>query len=152
MTGAVVDLPAPFEGCPGAPAALEVKVAMQGLAPGASVSLEATADYDFAMLGCGVTPSPCVWGSETTDPAVRLCSPEYSEPTKGSVHASARFTADARGQGTTSLRFAVGRAVAACPAGPSRPWYVETGTWILRVTDADRGLQLDSGQDITVGP
>jgi hypothetical protein len=132
--------------------ALVVVVTLTGLAPGEEVSLPGTATYDFGMLACGVQPSPCVWGSDTTDPAVHLCKPEYSEAAKGTVEASATATADAKGSAAATLRFVIPESERVCPAGGSRPWYVQSGEWMARVTDTAHGLRLVGPPDLVIGP
>ena len=151
MTAEADVAPPPFEGCYPAPA-LVVVVTLTGLAPGEEVSLPGTATYDFGRLACGVQPSPCVWGSDTTDPAVRLCKPEYSEAAKGTVEASATATADAKGSAAATLRFVIPESERVCPAGGSRPWYVESGGWMARVTDTAHGLRLVGPPDLVIGP
>jgi hypothetical protein len=144
--------PPPFEGCPGPAPALVVAVTLTGLAPGEAVPLSGTATYDFGMLACGVEPSPCVWGSGTTDPAIHLCRPEYSEAAKGTVGASATATADAKGSVTATLRFVIPESEQVCPAGGSRPWYLESGEWTALVTDTTHGLRLVGPPDLVIGP
>ena len=39
-----------------------------------------------------------------------------------------------------------------CPAGGSRPWYVESGEWVARVTDTAHGLRLVGPPDLVIGP
>ncbi len=152
MTAEAEVAPPPFEGCPAPAPALVVVVTLTGLAPGEEVSLPGTATYDFGMLACGVQPSPCEWGSGTTDPTVHLCRPEYSEATKGTVRASATATADAAGTAKAALRFVIPASVRVCPAGDSRPWYVQSGEWTARVTDTAHGLRLVGPPDLTIGP
>jgi hypothetical protein len=152
MTAEADVAPPPFEGCPGPAPALVVVITLTGLAPGEAVSLPGSATYDFGMLGCGVQPSPCVWGSGTTDPEVRLCGPEYSEAVTGTVRASATATADAKGTATATLRFVIPESERVCPAGGSRPWYVESGDWAARVTDRAHGLRLVGPTDMVIGP
>jgi hypothetical protein len=142
----------PFDGCPAPAPVLVVTVKFTGLAPGEEVSLPGTATYDFRMLACGVQPSPCVWGSDTTDREVNLCRPEFSEAAKGTVGASATATADANGSAAATLRFVIPESERVCPAGGSRPWYVESGGWTARVTDAAHGLRLVGPPDLVVGP
>ena len=152
MTAKADVAPPPFEGCPAPAPALIVVITLTGLAPGEEVPLPGTATYDFGTLACGVQPSPCVWGSDTTDPAVQLCRPEYSEAAKGTVGATATATADAQGTATATLRFVIPEAVRVCPAGGSRPWYVESGQWTARVTDTAHGLRLVGPPDLIIGP
>jgi hypothetical protein len=152
MTAEADVAPPPFEGCPGPAPVLVVVITFTGLAPGEAVPLPATATYDFGVLACGVQPSPCVWGSDTTDPAVHLCRPEYSEPVKGTVGVSATATADAKGTARATLRFVIPDSVRVCPAGSSRPWWVESGEWTTRVTDAGHGLRLVGPPDLIIGP
>jgi hypothetical protein len=152
MTGGADVAPPPFEGCPGPAPALVVVITLTGLAPGEEVSLAGTSTYDFGMLNCGVQPSPCEWGSDTTDPAVQLCRPEYSEAAKGTVGASATATADAKGTATATLRFVIPGSERVCPAGGSRPWYVQSGEWTATVTDTARGLRLVGPPDLIIGP
>jgi hypothetical protein len=145
--------PAALEGCPAPGPALLVTVAVSGLSPGETALLTGSAPYDFDLLGCGVAPSPCVWGSDTTEPGVSLCRPEYSQRASGIAKASGEATADDDGIATATLRFVIPKAGLECPAGAGRPWYVEGGTWKVRVTDAAHGLRLAGGQDeLMVGP
>ncbi len=97
-------------------------------------------------------PSPCTWGSGTTDQEVRLCEPEYSEAAKGKVKASATPTADTQGTADVTIRFVIPESERACPAGASRPWYVESGRWTARVTDKAHGLGLVGPPDLVIGP
>jgi hypothetical protein len=152
MTGSDVDEPPPFEGCPAPRPAATLAVTITGLAPGESVSLVGTGAYDFAILGCGVEPSPCVWGSDTTDPTVHLCRPEYAQAAEGTARTAAQATAGTDGMANATLRFVVSQSERACPAGPSRHWYVLSGEWKLRVTDKAHGLRLVGPPDLTVGP
>jgi hypothetical protein len=152
MTAEADVAPPPFEGCPGPAPALVVAITLTGLAPGEEVVLPGTATYDFGMLACGVQPSPCVWGSDTTDPAVDLCGPEYSEAAKGTVGTSATARADTKGTATATLRFVIPESVRVCPAGGSRPWYLESGEWTARVTDTAHGLRLVGPPDLVIGP
>jgi hypothetical protein len=151
MTGSDVDEPRPFEGCPAPGPAVTLAIKMTGLVPGESVSLVGTAAYDFAILGCGVEPSPCVWGSDTTDPTVHLCRPEYAQAVEGTARMAAQATAGTDGTAEVTLRFVIPEAERACPAGPSRPWYVQSGEWKLRVTDKAHGLRL-VGPPEGIGP
>lgn len=152
MTAIADVAPPPFEGCPGPAPALVVVITLTGLAPGEEVSLAGTSTYDFGVLACGVQPSPCELGSDTTDPAVHLCRPEYSEAAKGTVGASETATADATGTATATLRFVIPGSDRVCPAGGSRPWYVQSGVWTARVTDTAHGLRLDGPPDLVIGP
>ena len=152
MTAEADVAPPPFEGCPAPAPALVVVITLTGLAPGEDVSLPGIATYDFGTLACGVQPSPCVWGSGTTDPAVHLCGPEYSEAAKGTVGTSATATADTKGTATATLRFVIPESERVCPAGGSRPWYVESGEWTARVTDTAHGLRLVGPPDLVIGP
>jgi hypothetical protein len=152
MTAEAHVAPPPFEGCPAPAPALLVVITLKGLAPREEVSLAATATYDFGMLACGVQPSACVWGSDTTDPAIDLCRPEYSEPARGTIGTSTTATADAKGTATAKLRFVIPESVRVCPAGNSRPWYVESGEWTARVTDTAHGLRLVGPPDLIIGP
>ena len=152
MTAVADVAPPPFEGCPAPAPALVVVISLTGLAPGEEVLLPGTATYDFGMLACGVQPSPCVWGSDTTDPAIHLCKPEYSEAAKGTVEVSATAIADAKGSAAATLRFDIPEAERVCPAGGSRPWYVESGDWMARVTDTAHGLRLVGPPDLVIGP
>jgi hypothetical protein len=152
MTGRDVGEPPPFEGSPGAAPAVTLAITMTGLTPGESVSLTGTGAYDFLTLGCGVEPSPCELGSDTTDPTVHLCKPEYAQAAKGTAKTAGQATAGADGKATATLRFVMSESERACPAGPSRPWYVESGEWKLRVTDNAHGLRLVGPPDYIIGP
>jgi hypothetical protein len=152
MTGRLVDEPPPFEGCPAPGPAVTLAITVTGLALGEVVTLAGTGSYEFEVLGCGVQPSPCEWGSDTTDPTVHLCRPEYSQTVEGTATTAAQATAGADGRAAATIRFVVPESERACPAGPSRPWYVETGEWILRVTDTTHGLRLAGPPDLGVGP
>lgn len=152
MTAVADVAPPPFEGCPGPAPALVVVITLTGLAPGEEVALAGTSTYDFGVLACGVQPSPCELGSDTTDPAVPLCRPEYSEAAKGSVGASATAAADAKGTAMATLRFDIPGSERVCPAGGSRPWYVQSGVWTAGVTDTAHGLRLAGPPDLIIGP
>jgi hypothetical protein len=151
MTGAFPDTrPAP-ENWPGVGPEVTLAVGLAGLAPGESVSLVGTGTYDFSTLGCGVQPSPCHWGSDWTGPTLPLCRPEYAQAAEGTATAAAEATAGADGTAEATLRFVVSQSEHACPAGRSRPWYLMTGEWKLRVTDTEHGLRL-VGPPIGIGP
>ncbi|MGE5234820.1 MAG: hypothetical protein ACM3O7_00555 [Acidobacteriota bacterium] len=152
MTGATEDEPPPFEGCPAPRPSLVVVVRLRGLEAGEAVSLVGAASYDLKNLACGVEPSPCEWGSDTTDPSVHPCRPEYSRPVKGTAKASAIATADAHGKASATLRFVVPESQVPCPAGASRPWYVQSGEWKARVTDRAHGLRLVGPPHFVIGP
>lgn len=152
MTGEFVDEPPPFEGCPAPVPAVTLAITITGLAPNESVSLVGTGAYEFATLGCGVEPSPCVWGSDTTDPTVHLCQPEYAHAAEGTARTVAQATAGTDGTARVTLRFVIPESERACPAGPSRPWYVQSGEWKLRVTDKAHGLRLVGPPDLIIGP
>ena len=152
MTGRLVDEPPPFEGCPAPVPAVTLAITITGLAPGESVSLAGTGAYDFGLLGCGVTPSPCTWGSDTTDPSVHVCQPEYAEAVKGTATTAAEAKAPADGTAEATLRFVMSQSERECPAGPSSPWYAESGEWKLSVTDTTHGLRLAGPPDLVIGP
>ncbi len=152
MTGRLVEEPPPFGGGPGAAPAVTLAIAIKGLAPGESVSLVGSGAYDFLTLGCGVQPSPCEFGSDTTDPAVHLCRPEYAQAAEGTATTATDTTAGADGTAAATLRFVISESERACPAGASRPWYVESGMWKLRVTDRAHGLRLVGPPDLIIGP
>ena len=152
MTGSDVDEPPPFEGCPAPVPDVTLAITITGLTPDESVSLVGTGAYDFAILGCGVEPSPCVWGSDTTDPTMHLCKPEYAQAAEGTARTAAQATAGTDGTAKVTLRFVIPESERACPAGPSRPWYVQSGEWKLRVTDKAHGLRLVGPPDYIIGP
>jgi len=152
ITGWLVDEPPPFEGSAAPAPAVTLAIEITGLAPGESVSLVGTGTYDFGTLGCGVQPSPCQWGSDTTDPTVHLCQPEYAQAAEGTVTTAAQATAGADGTAAAMLRLVVSQSERMCPAGPSRPWYVESGEWKLRVTDKAHGLCLVGPPGLIIGP
>lgn len=152
MTASLVDEAPPFEGCPGPVPAVTLAITTTGLEPGETVFLEGTGAYDFATLGCGVQPSPCEWGSGTTDPSVKLCRPEYAQTAKGVATTAAQATAGSDGTAAAMLRFVVSQSMRVCPAGTSRPWWVESGEWKLRVTDKRRSLRLVGPPDLIIGP
>ena len=104
------------------------------------------------ILGCGVEPSPCEWGSDTTDPTVNLCRPEYAQAAEGTARTAAQATAGADGTAEATLRFVVSQSERACPAGAPLPWYVQSGEWKLRVTDKAHGLRLVGPPDLIIGP
>ncbi len=150
MTGEVIDEPS---GLWAPLAAFTIAVTISGLAPGEAVYLDGAANYDFGTLGCGVEPSPCTPGSGTTDPSVHLCRPAYAEhDVKGTATTSAEAIADDGGRATPTLRFVVSGSQRACPAGESLPWFVESGEWSARVTDAAHGLSLVGPPDWIIGP
>jgi hypothetical protein len=151
MTGRYPDTPPAWEGWPAPGPEVTLEITLAGLAPGEPVSLVGTGAYDLATLGCGVQPSPCAPGSDTTDPSVHLCRPEYAEAANGTATAFAEATAGADGKAGATLRFVVSQSERACPAGPSRPWYVESGEWKLSVTDTTHGLRL-VGPPEGIGP
>ena len=152
MTGRLVDQTPAFQGCPAPGSAVELAIMITGLAPGESVSLVGTGTYDFGILGCGVQPSPCDWGSEQADPAVPLCRPEYDQAAAGTAMPAAQVTAGADGTAAASLRFVVSQSERACPAGPSRPWYVMSGEWKLSVIEKAHSLRLVGPPDLIIGP
>jgi hypothetical protein len=152
ITGKLVEEAPPFEGCPAPAPAATLEVTIGGLEPGESVSLVGTGTYDFERLGCGVQPSPCVWGSGTTDPTVHLCQPEYAQAVAGTAAPAAQATAGADGTAAATLRFVVSQSERACPAGPSLPWYVESGEWKLQVTEEEHGLRLVGPPGLVIGP
>ena len=152
MTGAFPDTQSASEIWPGVGPEVTLAVTLAGLAAGESVSLVGTGTYDFRTLGCGVQPSPCHWGSDTTDGTVDLCRPEYAEAAEGMATAAAEATAGADGTAEATLRFVVSESRRVCPAGPSLPWYVMSGEWKLRVTDKAHGLRLVGPPDLITGP
>ena len=152
ITGRLVEEPPPFEGSPGAAPAVTLGITIGGLEPGESVSLAGMGTYRFATLGCGVQPSACSAGSGTTDPTVHLCHPEYAEAVAGTAATAALATAGADGTAAATLRFVVSQSERACPAGPSLPWYVESGEWMLEVADKQHGLRLVGPPGLTIGP
>ena len=143
MTGNAPDTPGPEA---------TIVITLTGLAPGESVSLVGAGSYAFDTLGCGVKPSPCTAGSDTTDPSVELCRPAYSRAAEGTVRSTAQGAAGPDGTVELSLRFVIPDAEGACPAGASLPWYVQSGEWKLRVTDKARGLRLVGPPDLVIGP
>lgn len=152
FTGVLLDEPPPFKGCPAPGPAVTLEIMVTGLAPGESVSLVGTGIYDFATLGCGVQPSPCQWGTDTTDPTLHRCRPEYAEAAKGTATTTAQATAEADGTASTTVSFVMPQSVRVCPAGPAHPWYVMSGEWRLRVTDKAHGLRLVGPPDLIIGP
>jgi len=66
----------------------------------------------------------------------------------GTAATAAQATAGADGTAAATLRFVVSQSERACPAGPSLPWYVESGEWRLQVADEQRGL-LVTGVDVS---
>ena len=151
LTGLLVDERPPFEGAPGPVPAVKIAITITGLALGESVLLTGSGAYDFAICGCGVQPNPCQPGSDTTDPTVHLCRPEYAQAAEGTAATAAQATAQADGTAAATLRFVVSQSERVCPAGPSRPWYVESGQWKLNVTDNTHGLRL-APPDLVIGP
>ena len=151
ITGRLVEEPPPFEGSPGAATAVTLSVTIRGLEPGESVSLVGTGTYDFTTLGCGVQPSPCMWGT-TTDSTVPACRPAFAQAAKGTAATTAQATAGADGTAAATLRFVVSQSERGCPARPSLPWYVESGEWMLQVADEQHGLRLVGPPGLTIGP
>ena len=132
------------EGLPYSAPALTVRVTIRGLDPGAEVSISGSAAYSSTVLGCGLRPDPCEFGSGTTDPSVHICRPEFGGPVEGTVTLSAILGADERGEAATTFRFVIPESARPCPAGPDRPWYVGSGHWRIEVTDEEHGLRLES--------
>ena len=60
--------------------------------------------------------------------------------------------ADAKGTATATLRFDIPGSERVCPAGGSRPWYVQSGEWTAHVTDTAHGLRLVGPPDLVIGP
>jgi hypothetical protein len=111
---------------------LLITLAIGGLAPGESVTLQASARYR-ATWTCG--EATCQPGS--------LCGPAAWDETAGTAKATARAVAVSDGTASARLRLVAPPPAAACPADGVAPWYGggERWTWI-KVSDPAHRLRL----------
>jgi hypothetical protein len=153
MTGRIEHVDVSPDAAIGSAPAIAIAISMTGLEPGARVTLAARGAYDFPVFGCGIQPSPCVPGSDTTDPSVHLCRPAYEvRDVSGTATDTVQADADANGTATATVRLIARESLEACPADPALPWYELSGAWTkIRVTDAEHGLRLRA-DDLFHGP
>jgi hypothetical protein len=153
MAGGIEETSVSADAAIGAAPAIVISISMTGLEPGAQVTLLAAGRYDFPVLGCGIEPSPCTPGSDTTDPSVQLCRPAYEvQNVSGTARDTVQTVADPNGSATSTVNLVAGESLESCPVDAALPWYGLSGAWTkIRVTDAEHGLRL-LPEDVVSGP
>jgi hypothetical protein len=152
MTGRVDDVPM-SDAAIGLAPMIAISVSLTGLEPGMRVTLVADGQYEFPVFGCGIQPSPCAPGSDTTDPSLQLCRPAYEvQGVSGTASEAAEAVADLSGSATVTVELIARESMASCPVDATLPWYELSGAWTrIHVTDVAHGLRL-LPEDVIHGP